>query len=138
MSATMLRTTAVRSLPRPLTPLSRATLYNNVLKASLRTSSRPVKASPLLSLALHKPMQKSLVRYQTNNAYKYDIKKAEETLGKDTLKAVPDLVSSESSTRHITGEVGAEDPEQDVDMMATIRSDFVRQTSTHTQAATAD
>lgn len=72
-------------------------------------------------------MQKALVRYATNNAYAYDTKKAEETLGKQLIKAGHDSVSTDSSIHPITGEVGAaKEEEHDVDMMAGIRSDFVR------------
>lgn len=72
-------------------------------------------------------MQKALVRYATNNAYAYDTKKAEETLGKQIIKPVHgEGVSTESSIHPVTGEVGLKEEEHDVDMMAGIRSDFVR------------
>lgn len=48
---------------------------------------------------------------------------AEKKLAKEKLQADPSLVSTASSTRPITGEVGAPEHEEDVDMMKTIRSD---------------
>ena len=50
---------------------------------------------------------------------------AEKKLAKEKLQADPSLVSTASSTRPITGEVGAPEHEEDVDMMKTIRSDVV-------------
>ena len=125
MSATMFRTTAVRTLPRSLKPLPRASLCNNVLKASLRTSTRPGNASRVLALTACQPVQKSLIRYKTNLAYQYDTKKAEEELGKTILQPIPSAVTTGSSVRPVKGEVGEHAEEDDVDMMATIRSDFV-------------
>ena len=129
MSATMFRTTAARSIPRSFMPLPRASFYNHVLKASLRTSTRPANASRVLSLTVCQPLQKSLVRYKTNMAYQYDTKKAEEELGKTLLQPVPSAVTTASSVRPVKGEVGAHEEEDEVDMMATIRSDFVCRTS---------
>jgi len=123
----MFRTTATRSLPRSLQALQsaplRSRLQNNVLKASLRTSARPLKASSILSIALRQAAQTSLVRHATNVA-SIDYKKAELEYQKEVLKPVPELVSSGSSTRHVTGEVGVDDQEREVDMMAGITSDF--------------
>jgi hypothetical protein len=56
------------------------------------------------------------------------MKKAEEDLGKVKLGATPQIVSSSSSIHPVQGEVGGVQEEQEVDMMAGIRSDFVRQT----------
>ncbi|EXJ81864.1 hypothetical protein A1O1_07929 [Capronia coronata CBS 617.96] len=127
----MFRTTAARSLPRSFAtvqaPTPRASLYNHVLKATMRTSARPVRPSKVLSLTLARTAQKSMVRYESTAGQKaahFDVKKAAEELYNQTLKPVPEIVSTESSVRPITGEVNAADPEQDVDMMAGIRSDF--------------
>lgn len=70
-------------------------------------------------------MQKSLVRYATNNAHAYDKKKAEADLGKQLIHAEHEGVSTDSSIHPVTGEVGLHQEEQEVDMMAGIRSDFV-------------
>jgi hypothetical protein len=81
-----------------------------------------VKSPAVLSVALRKPAQKSLVRYQTTWALD---KEAEADLAKQKLVANPELVSIESSAQNIISE-GQSEPEKDVDMMAGIRSDFVR------------
>lgn len=129
----MFRTTAVRSLPRSFAtgqaPNPRATLYNHVLKASLRTSARPIRPSKVLALAVAQTSQKSIVRYESNAAKiwaQYDAKKVEEESRNQTLQPVPEIVSSSSSVRPLTGEVKEAEHEEDVDMMAGIRSDFVR------------
>lgn len=70
-------------------------------------------------------MQKALVRYATNNAGSYDRAKAEADLGKQLISAGHEGVSTESSIHPVTGEVGLHQEEQEVDMMAGIRSDFV-------------
>lgn len=44
---------------------------------------------------------------------------------KEKLKPHHEEVSTGSSVRHVTSEVGVEQPEQDIDMMAGIKSDFV-------------
>jgi len=77
-----------------------------------------------LSLTVARAVPKSLVRY-AHNAGSYDIAKAEKMLGEQILKPMPETVSSDSSLRHVTGEVKVQDEEHDVDMMAGIRSDFV-------------
>lgn len=130
MSTTMFRTTAVRGIPRSFAtlqaPKPRMSLYNTVQKASLRTSARPAKATRVLSLTVARPFHTSLVRYESKGALeaaRLDIKKAEENMSKQTLKPVPEAVSLSSTTRS-AGELTA-DHEDDVDMMAGIRSDFV-------------
>src|SRR5271170_1658339 len=126
MAAAMLRTTATRSLHRSLTSFnataSRSSLVGNTFKAALTSSARPTKSPAVLSVALRKPAQKSLVRYQTT--WSLD-KEAEAELAKQKLVADPELVSIGSSVQRIIPERQSE-PEKDVDMMAGIRSDFVR------------
>lgn len=128
MSASMFRTTATRSLPRSLTHLQtgvvRSNLCNNVLKATLKTSARSVRASNLVALTAFQPAQKSMVRY-AHIAADYDIKKAEKALGEQKIDATPESVSAVSSIHSVNSELGQADHEQDVDMMAGIRGDFV-------------
>ncbi|KAJ9605603.1 hypothetical protein H2200_010260 [Cladophialophora chaetospira] len=129
MSASMLRTTAARSIPRSFSSLQattpRTNLLNNALRASLRTSARPSRTSRILAVAAFQPVPRALVRY-AHNAASYDIAKAEKELGERVLKPVPDEISLESSTRHVTSEMQRQpsEGEEDVDMMAGIRSDF--------------
>ena len=130
----MLRTSAVRSIPRSFNSLQattpRTNLLNNAVRASLRTSARPARASRILAVAAFQPVPRAVVRY-AHNAHAYDIAKAEKELGERMLKPYPGDISTESSTRHVAGEMQAPAPskafdEEDVDMMGGIRSDFVR------------
>lgn len=79
-----------------------------------------VNTSKPLALAVRQPIVTSLIRYQSTIN-----KAAEAEYSKAKLEADPDIVSSGSSVRHATYEVGAEDSEADVDMMAGIKADFV-------------
>ncbi len=125
-------TSAARALPRSFATLPasipRASLYQHVVKASLRTSARPsVKAAKVLSLTVARPFHTSLVRYESKGgaiAAQWDLKKRTEELYKKTIEPVPEYVSIDSSTRAVAGEVSSSH-EDDVDMMAGIRSDFV-------------
>lgn len=126
----MFRTPAVRSIPRSFAtlqaPAPRASLSNNVFRASLRTSARSVKASRVLSLTVARPFHTSLVKYEAkgaDKAAKWNTKQFEEDLAKQTLKPMPEAVSASSSTRAVTGETTSEH-EDDVDMMEGIRADF--------------
>ncbi len=124
--------TAFRTLPRSVRPMSKAAFRSNVLKASLRTSAKPLKSVGPLSLALRQPLQTALVRYQSGTAYqqKTFIKgrdtKAEQGWAEETLGPLPVEVS-EASTIHpaISGEVGMPAQEEEIDMMGGIKSDFV-------------
>ena len=61
-----------------------------------------------------------MIRYQSTID-----RAAEAEYAKQVLKPTPEVVSTGSSVRHVTGEVGVDDPEPDVDMMAGIKGDFV-------------
>ncbi|KIX97384.1 uncharacterized protein Z520_06836 [Fonsecaea multimorphosa CBS 102226] len=128
MSTTMLRTSAVRSIPRSFTSLQattpRTSVLNRTLKASLRTSARPMRTSRILAVTAFQPVPRALVRY-AHNAHAYDTAKAEKALHDKVLQPIPQAVSSESTSRQVAGELSrptADD--EDVDMMAGIRSDF--------------
>lgn len=54
----------------------------------------------------------------------------EAALQNEKVVAIPDLVSVSSSVHNVTSETGQEEHEQDVDMMAGIKSDFVRSAQT--------
>ena len=111
--------------------LSRSNAVSNVLRASLKTSAKPLSPSGTLSVALRQPLQRSLVSHRTATTYqganfaKSLSKEAEEAYGKEKLAAVPEQVSSSSTVHPVTGEVGLDQAEQDVDMMAGIKNDFV-------------
>jgi hypothetical protein len=124
----MFRPTALRSLPRSLSScnisVARPAWRSAVLRAQLTSQASAAQTSKRLSLSIRKPLTTSLVRYQSSID-----KAAENEYRKGKLQAQPDTVSAGSSVRQVTGELGANDPEPDVDMMAGIRSDFVRSKS---------
>ena len=119
----MFRPTALRSLPRSLRScnvfVARPAWRSVTFKAQLSSQISRVNTSKPLSLAVRKPIMTSLIRYQST------INKAEDEYSKRKLEADPGTVSPGSSVRHVTYEVGAEDSEADVDMMAGIKADFV-------------
>ena len=103
-----------------------------MLKASLRTSAKPLKPTGPLSVALRQPLQTAVVRYQSGTAYqqKSFIKgrdtKAEQSWAQEKLGPLPVEVSEASSIHPaISGEVGMPAQEEEIDMMGGIKSDFV-------------
>lgn len=127
----LFRTTAARSIPRSLSTFgaasTRSALSNNAFRAPLNTLARPSRASkPLaLALALRKPLTTSLVRYRSTPAGITGGKEFEDAYAKEKVPSAVDLVSTESSIHPVTSEIGTENDEHDVDMMAGIKSDFV-------------
>lgn len=122
----MFRTTATRSLTSLKTPAARAPLGRLVQQAAYRSSTRQIKYSPILALTTQQPIQKSLVRYVSSKVVLGRDNEREAALQKEKVFMEPELVTT-SSTAHpvLSGEVGGrEEPEQDVDMMAGIKSDF--------------
>lgn len=129
----MFRTTATRSVSKSLTslrtPAARAPLGKLVQQAAFKTSTRQIKISPILALTTQQPLQKSLVRYVSSKVVLGRDNNRETALQSERVFREPDLVTT-SSTSHpvLTGEIGREEPEKDVDMMAGVKSDFVRDT----------
>jgi hypothetical protein len=125
----MFRTTAARSVQSLRAQTSRAPTTSHLLRAALRTSAKPSVRPGTLSLALRKPVPKSLIRYETTyqkpDFPKGRDPKAEEKYGREMLAPEPALVSTASSVHPVTGEVGGTPHEEEVDMTASIRSDFV-------------
>ena len=125
----LFRTTAARSIPRSLSTItttnSRSLLSNNALRAPLNTFARSTKAPSRLSLVPRKPLATSLVRYQHNISGITGGKSFEEAYSKEKLPVTPEIVSTQSSVKPVKSEVGVANEDQDVDMMAGIRSDFV-------------
>jgi hypothetical protein len=122
---TMFRPTAFRSLQRSVascnTPMARSAWHGASFRAQLTSKAPPTSTSKRLSLAIRKPMTTSLIRHQSTID-----RAAEAEYAKQKLTPTdPEEVTTGSSVRHVTKEVGADDPEPDVDMMAGIRSDFV-------------
>lgn len=127
----MFRTTAARAVPKSLTalrsPATRTSLSRLTQQAAFRTSTRPIKTSPILALATLQPLQKSLVRYASSGKIVLgQDTEGEKTLQSEKIVAVPELVSTQSSVHNVTSETGVDSEQKDVDMTASIRSDFVR------------
>jgi hypothetical protein len=125
------RATAVRSVPRTFTSFSatpyRSSLGSNVFKANLSLLSKPARSPRAFALAVYRPTPRALTRYaHTNIMTVKQAREHEAVLGKERLPAYPALVSTESSIHQVSSEVGVPETEKDVDMMAGIRSDFVR------------
>lgn len=129
----MFRTAASRSIQSLRAQAPRTSISSAVQRAALRTSARPLARPGALSLAVRNPLQNSLVRYETTYQKAAFAKsrdnKAEEAYGNEVLKPNAEIVSTASSIHPVTGEVGGAH-EEDVDMTASIRSDFVRYNST--------
>jgi len=95
-------------------------------QAAFRTSTRSVKTSSILALAVQQPLRKSLVRYASGASqivYTQDAE-YEKKLQNEKIVAIPEEVSVDSSVHKAFEEKGVEQKEDDVDMMAGIRSDF--------------
>ena len=124
------RATAVRSVPRTFTSFNsvpcRPSLRKNVFKANLSSLSKPARSPRAFALAVYQPMPKALTRYaHTNITTVKQAREHEAVMAKQKIPAYPELVDSQSSTHHLNSELGIEEPEPEVDMMAGIRSDFV-------------
>ena len=128
----MIRSNAIRAFPKPLSNYSQAAVRPAVkcqaFKAHL-TSYTKLRASPTgltKALAIRKPFATSLVRHESTvrNMGLQDLNE-EKALQQLKLGARTDIVSTGSSVRHVSGEVGVEEHEEDVDMTKTIRQDVV-------------
>jgi hypothetical protein len=124
----MIRPTALRSLrgalPSSNASVSRASWRGTAFKSRSTQQSSVGKSTKRMSLAIRSPVITSLVRHRSTVPKGTD-PEVYEVYMQEKLQAQPELVSSGSSVRHTTYEVGTEDPEPDIDMMAGIRSDWV-------------
>ena len=80
-------------------------------------------------MTVHKPFQKALIRHAISAAdakivYEQDFE-GEKKLAASKVVALPDIVSTQSSVHNIRSETGEKPAEDEVDMGAGIRSDFV-------------
>lgn len=131
----MFRTVAVRAIPSTFgtlrTPATRLNIARIAQQAAYRTSSRTTKTSSILAVAIQKPISKSLIRYASTAAESkivlgQDVEGEKKILGEKVV-ALPDLVAVDSSVHKLTSEVGNPQQQEDVDMMAGVKSDFVRE-----------
>ena len=121
--------------------LSRAAL-RYVSSTSARTTSNLAYASSVqkrtpcltgaqnrarLALVPHKPFSTSLQRYSTHPGNPYDKidKKHEEAVEHEIIEAHPEEVTASSSVHQVFQEKGVEEAEQDEDMLAGVKADFV-------------
>ena len=121
--------------------LSRAAL-RYISSTSARTTSNLAYASHLqqqtprltgaqnraaLALVPHKPFSTSLQRYSTHPGNPYDKinTKHEEVVEHEKIEAHPEEVSAVSSVHQVFQEKGVEEEEQDEDMLAGVKADFV-------------
>ena len=128
---TMLRsgypTSIARSSFRSLTKLPIRSTANLAHRngSKLRTLNFPEPKTPVtLALATSKPFGTSLLRC-AQTIDKID-KKHEDQLEHEKIVPHPAEVSTISSVHQVFHEKGVDDPEQDVDMLAGIKSDWVR------------
>lgn len=130
----MFRTVAVRAIPNTFgtlrTPAQRLNLARIAQQAAYRTSSKTTRTTPILAIAVQKPISKSLIRYASTAAESkiplgQDVE-GEKKILSQKVEALPDLVAVDSSVHHITSEIGNPTQSEDVDMMAGVKSDFVR------------
>lgn len=120
----MLRSGAPRSLLRSFnTPASKVaqTPFRQQFASQLCTAARRPQA-----LAAMKPLALARMASTNNMVDSINLKKEAEK-AKETLKAVPEKVSMDSSTREVASEMTKPaDSHDDHDMMAGIRADMVR------------
>ena len=128
----MIRSSVVRAFPKPLSNYSSAAVrpafQSQAFKGHLASYTK-ARASPAplsKTLAARRAFATSLVRNEVKvpGGGKRDPTQ-EQGLQKAKLATDPELVSSNSSVRHVTDEVGAEEAEPDVDMSKSIKHDLV-------------
>lgn len=132
----MFRPTALRSFQRTLSscnvPATPPAWHGAIFKVQSNPKAPVANATKRLSLAVRKPLVTSLVRSQSTmdkaaeEEYRKRTLQTEKEYRNRTLQGDPDSVSLDSSVRHLTDEVGVNEPEPDVDMTAGIKGDFVR------------
>lgn len=113
---------ALRSVPAPAArPLASFRFPAPTAQRPTRFSSVASKRPQISQLAQFKPIQASVIR----RALTEERKQAENRYAHEKLKPTPETVSTTSSIHPIMSEVGAEQPEREVDMAAGIKSDVV-------------
>ena len=130
--AARLRPTAARNLFRSLAKPApaQATFISRCASSSLSRvaprleSALPGQANPLALSTIHRPT--SIVRYASSRAPgTIQRPEKEDKFAAEQLQPHPELVSTSSSIHPVLGEVGEDQKESDVDMMAGIRHDIV-------------
>ena len=131
----MLRSGATRSLTRsflkPTTASSRHTSTIGLLRAQPQGSTLVSKFQrpSYLAVNLYKPISIALLRSASTHPgtpFDHIDKKHEKDVAKTEIEPHPEDVSTTSSVRQVMHEEGVEDKERDVDMLAGVKADLVR------------
>lgn len=122
----MLRNGASRLALRPLGTSSArpaSTLQPKSVQLQWKTQfgSLASRRPQLPRLANLKPIQAAVMRRNITDKQK----EAEKRYAQEVIKPTPETVSTTSSTHAMFSEVGAEQPQREVDMMAGVKSDVV-------------
>ena len=75
-----------------------------------------------------RPVTLALQRYASTkdvNPYDNIDEKSEAKVARSEIEPEPELVSTDSSVRHVFGEEGVEEQEKDTDMLAGVKQDMV-------------
>ena len=121
-----MRTSATRALLRPFT-CTKASAAAPGLRFTHATALKHAgfpKRTESLAISAYRPITTSLVRSYASASVVRNVEREKE-LQQMKLGSDAELVSSTSSTHGVFTEVGAEQKEEDVDMMAGIRHDMV-------------
>ncbi|KAI9673229.1 MAG: hypothetical protein M1817_003092 [Caeruleum heppii] len=123
----LLRNLAHRSLARsPAVLSSPVRTFHGAAFPKLRLTGSTSTRSKSLALRPYQLTRLSLQRYATTPTSPVDHvdAKRESRIAEKELSADPELVSTDSSVRHVFREEGVEQPERDIDMLAGIKSDL--------------
>ena len=122
--AASLARSSFRSVPRSSRHPSRFVFAN--VDRQFYTRVQSFKRPLALALIPHSPISTALQRYASTDHIDKD---REAKLGGAVIEQHPDMVSIDSTVRHVTHEEGVEEPEPDTDMLAGVKSDLVWATS---------
>lgn len=124
LSRTVSRSAALLSHSKPANASTKLCISSKARLSSYRSPRN-------LALALYKPGTSALVRYASSSSNPPGVEdidaKREEKIGQKVMRAHPERVSSESTTHPPFHEIVDNNAEKEVDMMAGIRHDLVRQ-----------
>ena len=131
----MIRTVAARSISQFISKQARSATRSVVSQSVARHTrlqssalNQNFRHPSCIALTTGRPVSLALQRYATTTAgppYDRIDEKTEAKIAREELEARPDEVSTGSSVRHVTHEVGVEEQERDIDMLAGVKSDLV-------------
>ena len=126
--ATLLRNGAARAVSKSLRSSTFGPqIRNRNASSRLYITSISRLSASRLAISLYKPAPTALLRYASTATPGDNIDhKREERIGEKVMRAHPERVSAESTTHPVTHEIVEEGEEEDIDMMAGVKSDLVR------------